>query len=126
MQRSVRLRLNDIIRAIDGAEVTIESADFETFQSVYHMARTAERSIEIISEASRHVPQALKEQYPDIPWKQIAASATSCGTTTESRTTTSRGTSSNLTFRACEQQSWKCWRNCLRMTTLSPSPPLRR
>src|SRR4051812_14032859 len=72
MQRSIRLRLNDIIRAIDGAEVTIKKAEFETFQSVYHMARTAERSIEIISEASRHIPQTLKEGYPDIPWRQIA------------------------------------------------------
>ena len=66
MQRSIRLRLNDIIRAIDGAEMTIEGVKFATFQSVYHMARTAERSIEIISEASRHIPQTLKDQYPGI------------------------------------------------------------
>jgi len=72
MQRSIRLRLNDIIRAIDGAEMTIEGVKFATFQSVYHMARTAERSIEIISAASRHIPQTLKDQYPEIPWKQIA------------------------------------------------------
>jgi uncharacterized protein with HEPN domain len=87
MQRSIRLRRNDIIRAIDGAEMTIEGVKFATFQSVYHMARTAERSIEIISEASRHIPQTLKDQYPGI------------GNTTESWTTTSRGTSSNPTFR---------------------------
>jgi len=67
MQQSVRLRLNDIIRAIDGAEVTIEGVNFETFQFVYHMPRTVERSIEIISEASRHIPQVFKTQYPDIP-----------------------------------------------------------
>lgn len=72
MQRSIRLRLNDIIRAIDGAEVTIEGVKFETFQFVYHMPRTVGRSIEIISEASRHIPQDLKAQYPDIPWQQIA------------------------------------------------------
>jgi uncharacterized protein with HEPN domain len=72
MQRSLRLRLNDIIRAIDGAETTIEGVRFETFQDVYHMPRTVERAIEIISEASRHIPQELKDQYPDIPWQQIA------------------------------------------------------
>ena len=72
MQRSIRLRLNDIIRAIDGAEVTIEGIKFETFQGVYHMPRTVQRSIEIISEASRHIPQELKSQYPDVPWQQIA------------------------------------------------------
>jgi uncharacterized protein with HEPN domain len=72
MQRSIRLRLNDIVRAIDGAEATIEGVAFETFQSVYHMARTVERSIEIVSEASRHIPPELKAQYPDLPWRQIA------------------------------------------------------
>jgi uncharacterized protein with HEPN domain len=72
MQRSIRLRLNDIIRAIDGAQLTIEGVKFVTFQLVYHMPRTIERSIEIISEASRHIPQELKAEYPDIPWQQIA------------------------------------------------------
>jgi uncharacterized protein with HEPN domain len=29
--------------------------------------------LEIISEASRHIPDDLKELAPDIPWRQIAA-----------------------------------------------------
>ncbi len=72
MQRSIRLRLNDILRAIDGAEVTIKGVEFEAFRLVYHMPRTIERSIEIISEASRHIPHDLKARYPDVPWQQIA------------------------------------------------------
>jgi uncharacterized protein with HEPN domain len=32
----------------------------------------AERCIEIISEASRRIPARWKQEYPDIPWKQIA------------------------------------------------------
>lgn len=100
MQRSIRLRLNDIIRAIDGAEATIEGVAFETFQSVYHMARTVERSIEIVSEASRHIPPELKAQYPDLPWRQIAASAMSCDTATRSWTITSHGTWRKRTCRA--------------------------
>lgn len=31
-----------------------------------------ERFFEIISEASRHVPEELRAGYPDIPWKRIA------------------------------------------------------
>ena len=72
MERSIRLRLNDIIRAIDGAEMTIEGVGFNTYEFVYHMPRTVERSIEIISEASRHIPREMKERYPNIPWQQIA------------------------------------------------------
>jgi uncharacterized protein with HEPN domain len=72
MDRSIRLRLNDIIRAIDGTELTIGGIDFDTFQTVFHMPRTVERCIEIVSEATRHIPQAMKAEYPDIPWHQIA------------------------------------------------------
>ena len=72
MNRSIRLRLNDIIRAIDGAEETIAGIRFETFQEVYHMSRTVERCIEIVSEATRHIPDNLKSRYPEIPWHQIA------------------------------------------------------
>ncbi len=31
-----------------------------------------ERCLEIISEASRHIPDALKESRPEIPWRRIA------------------------------------------------------
>lgn len=31
-----------------------------------------ERFLEIISEASRHVPQEMKDQYPQQPWRSIA------------------------------------------------------
>lgn len=37
------------------------------------MQRAVERGLEIISEASRHVPADLKALAPDIPWRQIAA-----------------------------------------------------
>jgi uncharacterized protein with HEPN domain len=66
------LRLNDIIRAIDGALDTIAGIRFETFIEVYHMPRTIERCIEIVSEATRHLPDDIKSRHPDIPWRQIA------------------------------------------------------
>ena len=72
MSRSVLLRLNDIVRAIDGAIATTAAVDFETFRSTYYIVRTAERSIEIVSEATRHIPDHLKANYPDIPWREIA------------------------------------------------------
>jgi uncharacterized protein with HEPN domain len=72
MSHSVLLRLNDIIRAIDGATATVGSADFQTFRSTYHIIRTAERSIEIVSEATRHIPDHLKIGHSHIPWREIA------------------------------------------------------
>ena len=47
--RSIRLRLNDILRAIDGAIATIGANDFEAFRRLYHLPRTIERCIEIVS-----------------------------------------------------------------------------
>jgi len=64
--------LNDIIRAIDGVADTIGGVDFDTYQAVFHMPRTVERCIEIVSEATRHIPNDLKSGYPEIPWHQIA------------------------------------------------------
>jgi uncharacterized protein with HEPN domain len=72
MHRSIRSRLNDIIRAIDGVADTIGGIDFDTYQAVYYMPRTVERCIEIVSEATRHIPNDVKSRYPDIPWHQIA------------------------------------------------------
>jgi uncharacterized protein with HEPN domain len=37
------------------------------------VARLAlERSLEILSEASRHIPDAWKAMFPDLPWRKIA------------------------------------------------------
>ena len=36
------------------------------------MLRTVERCIEIVSEATRHIPDEIKGRYPHIPWPQIA------------------------------------------------------
>jgi uncharacterized protein with HEPN domain len=66
------LRLNDILRAIDGAIDTIEGHSFETFQETYHMLRTTERCIEIVFEATRHPSAELKSKHPNIPWHAIA------------------------------------------------------
>lgn len=48
MSHSVLLRLNDIVRAIDGATATLGSA------------------------ATRHIPDDMKSAFPHIPWREIA------------------------------------------------------
>ena len=37
------------------------------------MQRAVERGLEIISEATRHIPDDYKALAPEIPWRQIAA-----------------------------------------------------
>jgi uncharacterized protein with HEPN domain len=71
--RSVLLRLVDIRDAIDGIQKATAGASFDAFAASWIMQRAVERGLEIISEASRHLPADLKSRAPGIPWRQIAA-----------------------------------------------------
>jgi uncharacterized protein with HEPN domain len=74
---SVRLRLLDILDAIRGIEDTLGGLDFDAYQTIWHLRRATERGIEIISEASRHIPQELKRKRPEYRGARLPASATS-------------------------------------------------
>jgi uncharacterized protein with HEPN domain len=37
------------------------------------LRQAIERNIEIISEASRRIPEAMKRRHPNVPWRDIAA-----------------------------------------------------
>jgi uncharacterized protein with HEPN domain len=45
---------------------------FADFQKDWLLRHGAQRAIEIISEASRHVPDQLKAMHPKIRWRSIA------------------------------------------------------
>ena len=57
------LGIEDIVRPLDAAE----------FKSNFMASKAVERCFEIISEASRHIPNELIAQYPQIPWPDIRA-----------------------------------------------------
>ena len=66
-------RLQHILFHIRGVADTIGGVEFDTYVSVYHMERTVERAIQIISEAVRALPPELIVRYPDVEWNKIAA-----------------------------------------------------
>jgi uncharacterized protein with HEPN domain len=68
-----RARLEHILFHIRGVSETIAGANFKTFSSTYHMERTVERAVQVISEAVRALPAALTARYPEIEWSKIAA-----------------------------------------------------
>src|SRR5687768_7118705 len=61
-----------MLEAIEGIEETIAGIDFTRYQSSWQTRRAVERGVEIISEASRHIPDDLKSRYPHIYWNEIA------------------------------------------------------
>ena len=63
--------LEDILDAIAGIEAAVEGKSFETFSSDWLLRHGVQRGIEIISEASRRLPDDLIAGYPNIPWREI-------------------------------------------------------
>jgi uncharacterized protein with HEPN domain len=71
--RYPRARLEHILFHIKGIADTVGGINFDTFTTVYHMERTVERAIEVISEAARALPPDLVAKYPQIEWQKIVA-----------------------------------------------------
>ena len=60
--RSQFIRLSDILENIDTVVGMIEGMHLAGYRSDIRLRRAVERCIEIISEASRHIPMQLKER----------------------------------------------------------------
>jgi uncharacterized protein with HEPN domain len=52
VRRSVRLRLHDILEAVEGVESTSGGMTFAQYQKSWQVRRAVARGVEIISEAS--------------------------------------------------------------------------
>ena len=72
MKPSIQLRLHDVLEAIEGIGDGGRGELRRVCAQLDHAARRR-AGIEIISEASRHLPEELKAQYPQIFWQEIAA-----------------------------------------------------
>ena len=60
--KNPRARLEHILFHIKGIAATDGGIEFDTFTSVYHMERTVERAIEVISEAAPDLVEKLNKQ----------------------------------------------------------------
>ena len=60
------------MRAIEGIQVALAGKAFTDFERDWLLNHAVQRGIEIISEASRHLPPELKNTRPEIRWASIA------------------------------------------------------
>ena len=72
MTRHVALYIKDILQNMRDAEQFIEGMTYEQFVDDKKTFNAVVRAIEVIGEAAKNVPHALREQYPAIPWKEMA------------------------------------------------------
>ena len=65
--------LRDILHHIDLAQDFARGCDRDRFQADTLRVYAVTRCLEIISEASRRLPEELKNRHPGIAWRQMAA-----------------------------------------------------
>ena len=71
--RSVLARLQDISAAIEGARDATAGLGLEEFAASWALKHAIQRALEIISEASRHLPDDLKGRHASTDWRALAA-----------------------------------------------------
>ena len=72
-RKTPRLYLEHIQEAIASIKRYVAGKTFEDFAADDMLRAAVERRLEIISEASRRLPPAMKARYPDLPWPDIAS-----------------------------------------------------
>jgi uncharacterized protein with HEPN domain len=70
--RDIEVVIDEIIDHIDYVLARTQDRSIIEFRADRDLRQSVERSLEIISEASRRLPDELKSMRPDIPWRQVA------------------------------------------------------
>lgn len=70
--RTLRIHSDDILDAIANIEADTAGLDLGRFVADRRIRQLVERNLEIISEASRRIPDDLKAAEADVPWREIA------------------------------------------------------
>jgi uncharacterized protein with HEPN domain len=73
IKRSHLVRLRDILENIDAVTEMTAGVDLAVYRGDFKLKRAVERCVEIISEATRHIPGDWKAQFAEQPWHEIAA-----------------------------------------------------
>ena len=70
--RDPKLYLKDILEAMSAIERFVESVDFENFKNNDEKSSAVIRKFEILGEATKNIPENIRQKYPDVPWKEMA------------------------------------------------------
>lgn len=70
--RNYALYLRDILAAIESIEGFIAGMDLDTFQIDDKTNSAVVRKLEIMGEAVKQIPEEIRQQYPRVPWKEMA------------------------------------------------------
>jgi len=69
--RNYKIYLEDILTSMSRIFEYIGEKDFKEFKQNYMIVDAVVRNFEIIGEASKNIPENIKEKYSEIPWKKM-------------------------------------------------------
>ena len=69
--RTYKMYLGDILHAMDRIAEYIEGYSFAEFKRDYRTVDAVIQNFEIIGEASKNLPDELKEKYTEVPWIEM-------------------------------------------------------
>ena len=72
MKRDYSLYLNDILDSILKIEEFVGSMGYEEFVEDDKTSSAVVRKVEIIGEASKNIPEEIRQKYKDVPWSDMA------------------------------------------------------
>ena len=72
MSRNISLYIKDMLQNMRDAEEFIQGLTYDQFQSDKKTLNAVMRSIEVIGEPAKKVPDEIRIKYPSVPWKEMA------------------------------------------------------
>jgi len=70
--RDLRDYINDLIEACEDILSFTKGMSYSNFAGDKKTTNAVIRSLEVIGEATKNLPLSFRDNYPDIPWKQMA------------------------------------------------------
>ncbi len=64
--------VEDILDAMDKAELLLDGVMYDDLVSDFRINFAVFRALEIVGEATKRLPISLRDQYPNVPWKEMA------------------------------------------------------
>lgn len=70
--RDLRDYINDLIEACEDILSFTKGMSYSDFAGDKKTVNAVIRSLEVIGEATKQLPMSFRDNYPDVPWKQMA------------------------------------------------------
>ena len=64
--------LKDILNSIVHIEEYVANIDYSDFSNDQKTVDAVIRNLEIIGEATKNIPEEIRNQYPNLPWREIS------------------------------------------------------